>query len=87
MAITTLEDEVMNKLIKLCKHTNVTLRWIRAHKGAADCLAKVGLLDLDLDLQPVVVSLVKTLDGKYKLELELEGCSCDDFGLCGSSAN
>ncbi len=64
LAITTLEDQIMTKLIKLSRHTLVTLRWIRSHKGiqgneAADCLAKVGSMDLDpdLDLEPVDVPL------------------------------
>ena len=60
LALTSLEDDIMIKLIRLSKRTNVTLRWVKAHKGvqgnkAADCLAKVGVMDPDLD--PVEVPL------------------------------
>ncbi len=59
-AKTTLEDQIMNKLTRLSRHTKVTLRWIRSHKGvqgneAADCLAKVG--SMDPDMEPVDVPL------------------------------
>ncbi len=62
LAINILEDQIMDKLTMLSRHTKVILRWVKAHKGvqgneAADSLAKVGAMDLDLDLVQAHVPL------------------------------